>query len=522
MNFIQRLLARYVVRGTRVNVPVTALSRQAQAITGAEEANKKVGWFYRCVQVKAQNVQQVPVYGARVVRGKGKGRVDRLLDANALSMLLARPNAEDDLSFLLEGISTHLDLRGEALLEMDSGEIGGQRTPPANLYIHPAQWIREVEFDPSTRAYARFNLEGAGRRYHIPGEDGIFFKTYNPENPIRGLAPASAAMQAAETAYSAQLFNQRFFDRAGVISIVYSFTKDSPVQELTREVRERIREELRNLTSGQDNWHSSLIAGPGEELKVIGGSKDMDFEALLKFTAREISAVLGVPPILCGDVDNANRANSREQRAMFWMDTVIPRCQDIETLLNRKLAPRFGPDIRILFDYSQVPALRRDMKEFADSWVPLIETDVVLINEAREELGKDPVPWGDDRWSLVSQGNAEPDEADGSTENEKPKPGEEENEKAFTAEAARRWIGEMKNAALSRIRETGANTPMAAFPVGREIRKAVKKFGVPPELARALATAIRTELAVQWEAGAPERSVADLFDHYTSQLPKAA
>lgn len=519
MTFLQRFVRRYpalrqyLIKATGVKIPNVSFGRTAQRVTGAEEANRKVGWFYRCVQVKAQNVQQVPVYGVRVVRGKGKGRQERLPDVHALSVLLARPNAEDDLSFLLEGISTHLDLRGEALLEMDAGEIDGKKTAPANLYIHPTQWIDKVLFDESTREYQQFLLNAAGKRYTLEGPDCIFFKTYNPENPIRGLAPALAAMQATETAHAAQIFNQKFFDNAGVVALVYGFEKDAPVGELTPEVRERIREELKIFTSGQDNWHATMITGPGEKISNIGGSKDMDFSELLKYSAGEISAVLGVPPIMCGHVEDANRANSREQRAMFWMDTIIPRCQDIETLFNRKLAPRFSPDIRIVFDFSQVPALRRDMKEFALSYVPLVEADILVINEVREELNKPPVPWGDDRWSVVS-GGQDPEDA---TENEEPD-GKEKPKKDFTAEDARKWFGEMKNAAMARI-DAGASTPMGAFPVGREIRKAVKR-GVPRELASALCSAVRCELAVQWDADRPKKSVGELFEEYVSQIPK--
>ncbi len=469
----------------------------------SETAYEKVGWVYRCVRAILGNAAQVPWYAVK----RSKKRSVPLPDVHPAAQLLAKPNDEDDFSAIIESTILHMHLRGEGFWELSTGAQLGQSSLPAYIYSHPAQWLEEVHADPRTHKYTNFSLRVDGKRFDIPGENGVLFKFYNPQDPLRGLSPMSAAFQAADTDHSAQVFNAKYFDNAGVINLQYGFDKDGPIQEWTKELEARVTANLRNMHAGMDNWHRDIVTGPGEFIKLIssGAMKDMDFQALRKFNRGEIQAVFGVPPILCGDVENANRANSSEQRAMFWEDTLIPILSDVASLANRKVFHRFGPDIFIEPDFSQVPALRKDLQKIADAAVPLVTSNVMTINEVRVEyLDLPPVEWGDERYDAAHNGA--------------PETATDENGAAtLTTETAVALLREYKNATISRIRE-GAVTSALAFPPSREAQRAARKFKVARKAAWDLARAISIELSVAWDKRAPADAAADLFDRYEAKL----
>ncbi len=508
MNFFARL-RQWLKRESVVQPRLTVYGQRTHRALYSEVAYEKVGWVRRCVDVIASNAAQVPVYAVQQARGK---KAQRLPDAHPLSRLLARPNDEDDMPALIEATVIHQYLRGEALIEAASGKKGdGSFLPPGFLYVNSPQWIEKIDFDWALRKYERFHMRVAGSPFVIEGPNAIFSKFYNPSNPVRGIAPMTAAMQSADMHHSALLFNARFFDNAGILSLALEMDKSTLVEGngLSREQRDAIREQLQGLFGGLDNAHSVGVFGPGEKIVELGGiKKDLSFGELLDACRREICGVIGVPEILVGIVTDANRANSIEQRAMFWEETEIPYLLGLQSLFNRKLAPRFGENLSIVFDYMQVPAMQANLQKTAEALLPFVEKNVMTVNEVRtERLNKPPVPWGDDRFDAGYNTDTE-DEGDA-------------DPVRISPETAIQMVGEWKNAVTSRIRE-GAASPNHAFPIGREARKAVKKFGVPRAAAFDLARAVLLELNVNWDAERPADAAANLFDHYKEKIQSGA
>lgn len=491
----------------------------------SNEAYKKVGFLYRCVRVLSDCAQQVPVFAAS--QNKSTGKMEKLPDTHPAAMLLKNPNYEDDFPAIIESIVLNEMLHGEALLEKEAATVGlepGQQRAPARIWSHPAQWIAKV--DVENGQYTKFHMRARGYEKVIPGTQAAFFKILHPDDPWRGLAPLSAAYQAADTYYAANLFNARFFENGAVPSLALSFDKDSRIENLTSEQRERIRAEIQRLHGGIDNAHGVAVLGPGESLKEVGGGlKDMFFQALMQFCRAEILAVYGVPLIMVGEPEGSNRANSTEQIRMFWQNTEIPMIEDIASLFNRKVMRAFGPGIAAVWDYSKVPALQKDMLATTQAVVPLIVNGVLTINEVRADLDKPPVAWGDDWWrptlTVDTDGNIKDDgTAEPANPNDPslPKPGEEPEDedepqpkKTVTPETARKLLLGWKNAAIMRI-HAGAKTPVEAFPINREVAKAVRTYGFHPKVAFDLGQQALTEIAIEWNEKRTADGIADFFD----------
>lgn len=471
-----------------------------------ENAYALVGWVNRCVRVIADNAKGVPVKALRRRRERGgKIRLELLPETHSFAKLLERPHPEEDFSSVIENTVTHLMLRGEAFWELEVLE--GRGKEPVWINVFPPQFLTEVKI--SGNRYDSFELRVDTRKFSVPGEDAVFFKLVNPKNPWRGLAPMSAALMAAESDYNAQKFNARFFDAAPSPAVILRFEEQSNVQRLTPEDRERIGADIQRLYGGVGRQQGSMILGPGEILESVGAQvKDMSFASLRRWNRDEICAVFGVPPLLLGNVDNANRSNSKEQRGMFWQETMLPLIGDISSLVNRKLAKRYGDDIVALFDLSQVPALRQDMGALFEWLVPATTNGIMLINEARTEyLDKPPVPWGDQWWHT---GTDVPTGVEG--EDTDPVRG------ILTPASAKALLEEWCHDTICRIK-AGAKDPVNAFPCGRQAKKAAKKYSIPVQEAWNLARAIFGELALTMLPASPLVGVEAVFERHIASLP---
>jgi len=319
----------------------------------------------------------------------GKERTSLLPAAHPLAQLLARPNAFSDFSSLIEMTVMHLLIHGEALWEIESGR----------LFAYPPSSIVRVNVAADNSDYLNFELSISGKNFKIPAEDAIFFKLPDPSNPWRGASPMSSAIQTATCDYNAQKFNARFFDVAPAPAFVIR-REGEAAGHLTPEDKLRLQAEIQSTQGGVDNSNGVLFLGPGEKIETIGlAPKEGSFTKLQDQARDRILSVFRVPPILLGNVDNANRSNSEMQIQHFWRQVVCPLLEDIQAVLNHRLAPRFGSDVRLQFDYASVPALQPDTSALMSWALPAIEHGVVLPNEIRvEHLDKPPVPWGDQWW----------------------------------------------------------------------------------------------------------------------------
>lgn len=509
---------------------------------GYEDAFELVAWVHRAVRVISTNIQQVQVKACIKKRTRSGDKLTVLPDEHPFAQLLRYPNDEEDMKGLLEATATHLCLRGEALWEVEAAPTTSGDTKkgtPTRLYNYPPQFINRAIIDKNK--YAGFELIVNGHKFTIPADDTCFFKYYNPRNPWRGIGPMGAAFQAAETDYNATKFNKRWFDSAISPSVVVKYNDKAQLATLDPTQRERLRTEIQRIYGGVDKSQNVMVLGPGQDVENVGQViKDMSFKNLRQFGRDEILACFGVPGIMAGVIEDVNRANGEETRAMFWEETMLPIIDDIASMVNRKISPRYGPDVYAHFDVSGVPALRKNMKALTEWLIPTIDSGVITINEARTEyFQKPPVPWGDD-WFKADNENAvggEEDAADGvpgeGAGDKKPKPtppadagkppkgGGTANEggKDLQPSQVRALISEWKNAVVQRIKN-GAKSPMESFPCAREARRAAGKYRMPQEASWDLAHRIFTELSLVWDVDYPADCAAKLFDEYLAEIPK--
>ena len=104
---------------------------------------------------------------------------------------------------------------------------------------------------------------------------------------------------------------------------------------------------------------------------------ELDFESSIEAHEKKILKVLGVPPIL---LDSGNNANLRPNIQLFYETTVLPLVSKMMSSYERYFAYDMEPDI------TKVRALRPELQEAAQYYMSLVNSGIMTINEAREEL----------------------------------------------------------------------------------------------------------------------------------------
>jgi hypothetical protein len=123
---------------------------------------------------------------------------------------------------------------------------------------------------------------------------------------------------------------------------------------------------------------------------VIGeGIKELADETLTTHQREDISAALGVPHSLMS-ADAANYATSQQDTLNFYQTTVIPQALLIQETVNQQFFKRIGLELK--FKPEMMEVFQRNEVEKAQSVVPLVQSGIFQVDEARAQFGYDPLP----------------------------------------------------------------------------------------------------------------------------------
>ena len=174
-----------------------------------KEPYKQHVWVYKCVRKRAESLSSIGVFFTR--RG-----TDSVVTDHALIRLLMKPNAYMNGHEFIEGISTWIDLKGEAFaIPMESaGQAAGISRIPAALFLLNPAFVDEIKGNPQVPEMLTgwsFN-----QRFSWPVDEVTQWKQFNPYSLYRGFSPLTVARMSANADHKANLYNDAFFDNNGV------------------------------------------------------------------------------------------------------------------------------------------------------------------------------------------------------------------------------------------------------------------------------------------------------------------
>lgn len=264
---------------------------------------------------------------------------------------------------------------------------------PDRLYYIPP---RAVSLDLNRDMFTLYLADGIKR---VSADQLLWFKLPNPADPEGlgvGIVPTLKghlrALREIDACVSEYLRN------AAIPSLLVKVGGKLSHEELLRK-----QAEIDASLSKRNRYRALVVTENASVNTVETALKLGDLPEVRRVLREEILGAFGVPPFLVGIMEYANYANSRQQIANFWVNTVIPLLVLIEETLNQQLLKRFKGDFWVEFNKRDIPIALEIISEYAQSIVKLVETGVVTINEARELLGiYKPLSWGDAYWGHIN------------------------------------------------------------------------------------------------------------------------
>jgi len=330
---------------------------------------------YRSVRMIAEAAASVPFLLYR-----GADEIER----HALLDLIARPNAGQAGSGLMEALYGHLLVAGNAYLEAVSvegrvRELFALRPDRVKVLPGAGGWPEAFEYTVNGRS-VRFPAgeEGASPILHLT--------LFHPLNDHYGFAPIEAAQTSLDIHNAAGAWNKALLDNAARPSgaLVYSGGDGT----LTADQFERLKGELEDGYQGARNAGRPLLLEGGLDWRAMALTpKDMDFIEAKNQAAREIALAFGVPPMLLGIPGDNTYANFQEANRAFWRQTVLPLVGRTAEAIGGWLGPAFGEGLRLSFDGDRVEALSAERDGL---WRRLEDASFLSDDEKRAAVGYSP------------------------------------------------------------------------------------------------------------------------------------
>lgn len=320
-------------------------------------------WVNKAVNVLADNVAAVPL---EVVDADGE------IVENHPALLALERNPAMSSSELWRLWTIRMMLDGELGFEWVKGK-GGQW-----LEVWPRQSDSiGVLVSKGARygAVTGYRLDDhRGNPYTVPPEEFTFFKFYNPEQPLRGLTPISAARMSIRLDTYAQLWTLKLAQRGGIPP----YAIITP-QGITKSERLALEAEFSSKLQGVENAQKPAILEQGvTDIKPLGTSlKDAEWVKQRELSREEIGAIFGVPDEIMGWGRDTYENFSQALRVL-WTVRLIPLTQQRDIALTEWLRANgsLEDSLSVQTDLSDIDALQEDKASKIAAGVAMWQTGV--------------------------------------------------------------------------------------------------------------------------------------------------
>lgn len=297
----------------------------------------------------------IPIQGLEsVVKGVRRSRVNLLLNKE--------PNPFQDISTFKRNLILDYILDGNIFIYFDG----------ASLYHLPASYM---DINPDTETYIESFTFQKNIKYR-PSEI-IHIKENSFNSIYRGTSRLRAARRTMEQLTKMRQFQDNFFRNGAVPGLVIK----SP-SVISEKNKERMIQSWVARYRPDGGGRRPLVLDGGMELDKISNVnfREMDFEASIESAEKELLKVLGIPPLL---LDSGNNANLRPNHRLYYLETILPILDKINSALERF----FGYEIAS--DVSDIPALQPELRDAASYYTALVNAGILTPNEARQAINYD-------------------------------------------------------------------------------------------------------------------------------------
>lgn len=135
-----------------------------------------------------------------------------------------------------------------------------------------------------------------------------------------------------------------------------------------------------------------VLEGDSEYIPISQNSADAQMLETREFNVTEIARFFNINPVLLGDLSHSSYNDIEQSQIEFVTHTLLPIINLFEDELNRKLIT----NSRQYIDFDENELMKGNMTTLANYYSTLVSNAILTINEARKQLGYNPVDGADD------------------------------------------------------------------------------------------------------------------------------
>ncbi len=314
-----------------------------------------------------------------------------LVDDHPFLELMRRVNPIQTRWQVLAGTVEFLELTGNAYWYVPQSRL----KIPGEIWLMPSQRMKVV---PSKTDFVdRYEQIVGGGKPNIPFErdEIVHFRYPNPNSLYYGWSPLQAAAGAVD-AHEEMLSAQVVAFSHGVKPPKIVFTTPQVISD--EAALSRLTTSLQQKYAGSDNRESIMVAHGGlkpERLTLT--PEEMDFLDSKISTKKEIMGIFGVPLIMTGETDDANKSIADAMERIFARNTLQPKLSLISQQIEQDMLRWYPADLRLAFK-PDVPADREQVREDVKA---AFDRGALTVDEVRAMLTSKK-PLGDDTRVLAS------------------------------------------------------------------------------------------------------------------------
>ena len=296
-----------------------------------------------------------------IIKGIKRAKVDTLLNYE--------PNLFQDINTFKRNLVTDFILDGNIFVYFDGVHL--YHLPSSKMAIHASKdtyverytFSQEIDYSPKEIIHIKENS---------------FYSIY------RGVPRLSPALRTMQLMAAMRKFQDNFFKNGAVPGLVLK----SP-NTISEKIKERMIQSWGARYKPEAGGRRPLILDGGIEVDNLTNVnfKELDFQSAITENEKIILKALGVPPIM---LDSGNNANIRPNMRLYYLETILPIVRKINFAFERF----FGFTIKE--DVTDIPALQPELRDQSQYYTSLVNGGIITVNEAREQLGFEPVDGQDD------------------------------------------------------------------------------------------------------------------------------
>ena len=233
-----------------------------------------------------------------------------------------------------------------------------------------------------------------GKTYDVAPRDIVHFRFgLHPENPRTGYTPLAASVREIYVDDQASNFTASVLRNLGIIGVVVS---PKVGEKIPADKLQATKDYLQQSFTGDKRGQGLVFGSPTDVQLLQYNIQGFDVGPVRDIAEERLSAALGIPAAVVGFGTGLQQtkvgATMRELIQQAWNGCIMPMQAILAEELDRSLLPDFQNNtdlFRTQFDTSDVRALREDEKEKADRLSNLVNTGVIMLAEARGQLGFD-------------------------------------------------------------------------------------------------------------------------------------